>query len=69
MPQYIIDLQKTRQFHNILQEEMFNHCEDTGVFPEDLDEAEEYCMNCYYYLACKISNAITHKIAMGEWGK
>lgn len=69
MPRYIVDFEKTKQLHNILQEMMFDHCEDIEEFPEDLDEAELHCLNCDYYWACRISNAITSKIALGEWDK
>lgn len=68
MPKYIINAEMTKNLHNALQEEMFSHCEDFEVFPEDtLEEMNNHCKLCEYYLACKLSNEITFRIATNRW--
>lgn len=68
MLKYIINAEATRKFHEALQEEMFSHCEDFEIFPEDtLEEMHDHCRACEYYLACKISNEITFRLATNRW--
>ena len=68
MPKYILNAEKTRKVHEALQNEMFSHCEDFENFPKgDFEELEAHCKLCEYYLACKISNEITFKIATNRW--